>query len=163
MKPKSRPQLWRCHCPLCGKPTMVPGAGCNDCRRKGKRKLKSTAIVVAPHLRTDLQRLFEHLEPFPHRRIRNAKGDMLALVIGGPDAQHRASLREHIKGGYRFGQHTRIAVGHPRHQRGQGHRLSLPVYVPGEPVLTLVEEEELAARQHPRVPATSDASKDVEE
>ena len=37
------------------------------------------------------------------------------------------------------------------------------LYVPGEPVLTLVEEEELAARQHPRVPATSDASKDVEE
>jgi len=34
--------------------------------------------------------------------------------------------------------------------------------VPGQPMLTLVDEEELAARRHLRAPATADASRGVE-
>ena len=61
------------------------------------------AIVVAPHLRTDLQRLFEHLEPFPHGRIRNAKGDMLALdleshtLLSSQDIDQRLKTRHPYK------------------------------------------------------------------
>ena len=56
MKPRP-PRLWSC--PVCAKPTWVPGARCSECRRKGRRigtwfaALLICALVLAPTARAD--------------------------------------------------------------------------------------------------------------
>src|SRR6201999_1146167 len=68
-------------------------------------------VVVAPHLLADLQCLLEHFEPFAHGRVWDAEGDVLALVPGGADPEHRSATRQHVEGGDVLRQHTGIAIG----------------------------------------------------
>ena len=82
-------------------------------------------VVVAPHLLADLQCLLEHLEPFTQGRVWDAEGDVLAVVPGGADPEHRSATRQHVESGDGLRQHTGIAIGDASDQERQVDRLSL--------------------------------------
>ena len=83
-------------------------------------------VVVAPHLVADLNRLFEHLEAFRNGREGHAERTVLALVPGGPDAEHGASAGDDVERGHDLCKEARIPIGDPGDHQRQGDALGLP-------------------------------------
>ena len=65
------------------------------------------AVVVAPHLQTDLQRLLEPLEALGDGREGDAEPEVLPLVPGGSDPELGPPTREHVQGRDDLGQQAR--------------------------------------------------------
>ena len=68
------------------------------------------ALVAAPHLLADQDRLFEPLEPLGHGREGQAEAGRLVGVPGRADAEDRAPAGQHVKRGHRLGQQAGLAV-----------------------------------------------------
>ena len=83
------------------------------------------AVVVAPHLFANLQRLLEPLKALRHGRKRNTQPQVLAFVPGSTDAEFRSSTRQHVQGRYRLGQQPGVTVGHSADEQAQTQVLSL--------------------------------------
>lgn len=83
------------------------------------------AVVVAPHLPADLQRLLQAFEPLGHGRERHPQPAVLPLIPGSADPELSPATRQHIQGGDDFGQQTRMAVSHPGNQQPECDRLSM--------------------------------------
>ena len=84
------------------------------------------AVVVAPHLMADLQRLLEALEALGHRGERHAVGEVLPLVPRGPDAELGPALGHDVERGDDVGQEPRVPVGDARHHQAQADPLGAP-------------------------------------
>lgn len=56
------------------------------------------ALLVAPHLEEDLQRLLETLEALLERWVGDAERQVFTLAPGRPDAEERAPLAEDVEG-----------------------------------------------------------------
>lgn len=98
-----------------------------DRRRAGQRLLQRIvrppvgAVVVAPHLQRDLQRLLQSFEPFGQRRERHAQAAVLPVVPRGADAEHRAAFAQDIQARDDLREQPRIPVRHTGHERTDPH------------------------------------------
>ena len=81
------------------------------------------AVVVAPHLSTDLQGLLESLEALTQRGERNAQPVVLPLVPGCANAEHGATFRQDVERGDDLGQETGVPVRNTRYEQTEAHRL----------------------------------------
>jgi glutaryl-CoA dehydrogenase len=111
---------------------LFPGAADENGRVRPGRRLRGIqgafqlvvlpverAVILAPHLQADAQRLIEPFEPFGKRREEQAEPVCFGLVPGRPDAQHRPAARQHVQRGDLLGQQPRLPVDHRRHDREQ--------------------------------------------
>ena len=77
------------------------------------------AVVVAPHLQADLDRLLEPLEALGRRRERHAEAAVLALVPRRADAELGPAARHDVERRHRLGQQPGMAVGHAGDEQAQ--------------------------------------------
>src|SRR6185312_16674650 len=81
--------------------------------------------LARPHLKRDLDEFFQPLEALFHWRERNAQPTMLLLIPGSADPEIGSPAREHVEGGSRLDQQTRVAIGDARHHGAQADALCL--------------------------------------
>jgi hypothetical protein len=103
------------------------------------------AVVVAPHLQADLQRLLEALEALGDRWVRHAEPAVLALVPGGADAELGAATGEDVEGGDDLGQQAGMAVRDTGDEQPEVHA---PGLAGEEPEAGVALEHRLGGRGH---------------
>ena len=79
-------------------------------------------LVLGEHRPRDAQRVLEALEALAQRRELVAEGTVLVLEPGRPEAEDRATAREHVERGRLLGQQRRVAVGHPADHQAEVRR-----------------------------------------
>jgi hypothetical protein len=84
------------------------------------------AVVLAPHLAHDLQRLFEAFEPLRQGRKGNSERGVLTFVPGGSETEDRTATRQHVQGGHDLRQQARVPVRHAGDQQLQLDGAGLP-------------------------------------
>src|SRR5438876_3357207 len=77
------------------------------------------AVVIAPHLLADAQRLLQPFVALGQRGEEQAQPAGLILVPGRPDAQHRAPAGQHVQRRDRLRQQPGLAVDDRGHDREQ--------------------------------------------
>ena len=83
------------------------------------------SVVVAPHLKTDLQRLFKSFESFGHGWERYAEASVLTLVPRGAETEFRSSRREHVECRDGLGEQSGVAVRDAAHEQANSESLRL--------------------------------------
>ena len=105
------------------------------------------AVIAAPHLQADAQRLLQPFEPLRQRREQQAQPACFGLVPGRPDAQHGAPAGQHVQCRDLLGQQSRVPVDHRCHDREQLD----PAGLGGQPAQRGISLEHLVLRR-PEVP-----------